>query len=353
MTNKINRNGKISFWKFMFSLLIIAYHVGFYYDNPKFIGGYIGVEFFFIISGYYLCKKCINYKVIKSDNLGLETFNYIFTKIKKLLPYIIGLWILAFPLSIFVSKLSPYDYSSAVMNLLFIPNPRGKIISLYLITWYITAMLVVESILFPILIKYKKNYVYNFSFLLSFFILSYMMIKFGSITDPWDYATYSYKGIVRALLDINIGIMIYGILDRFKNIEFTDFSKFILTIFEIIGYLSIFYISNLGIYKYDIIMLGIITFCLTITLSEKVYLCDFSNNKLFYYMEKLSIPIYINQYIFIELSCYINKKFNLGITIKKEIIISIIISIVYAIFFNKIIEYILKKKQIIKSIFIN
>ena len=354
MTVKKQRNGKISFWKFMFSLLIIAYHIGFYYDNSVriFTGGYIGVEFFFIISGYYLCKKCINHKQIENSKIGLETFNHIFNKIKKLSPYITGLLVMGFPISIFISKLSIYNYSSAIMNLLFIPNPEGQVFSLYVIIWYITAMLIVEAMLFPILIKYKKNYVYNISFLLVFFLLSHMIIRYGNITDPWDYATYSYKGIIRALLDMNIGIMIYGILDRFKRIEFTDFSKFVLTIIEIVGYSSIFYISNMGAYKYDIIMLGIILICLIISFSEKAYLVDFSNNRLFYYMEKLSVPIYINQYILIELLYYFIKQFHLIVPIRYGIVIVIIASIIFAIIYSKFLEYILKHKNKIKSIFI-
>ena len=57
---KEKRNGIISLWKFLFAIVIAFFHCSqFYQDikNPFFPGGYIAVEFFFIVSGFYLAKK--------------------------------------------------------------------------------------------------------------------------------------------------------------------------------------------------------------------------------------------------------------------------------------------------------
>ena len=352
MTVKDIRNGKIGFWKFMFSLLIVAYHVASYHNNSSFCSGYIGVEFFFLVSGYYLCKKCLNYKSIKSSDLGIETFNFIFNKIKKLVPYILVLWIMGIPVSIFIDKFTPYNFITAFSNTIFVPNFDYKLYVIYGITWYIIAMLVVEMFLFPILIKYRKNYAYIFSYLISFLLLSYLMLKYGNISDPWRYSMFTYKGILRAFLDINIGICIYSFIDKFKHIKLTDFSKFTLTIIEIVGYLLVFYLSSKQIYRYEFLMLIILTICLTITFSNEAYLVEFSNNKLFYYLEKLTIPIYINQFIFIKIISYIINKFSLVIPINIIIIINILISIVFAFITNKIISIVNNNKKSIKSIFI-
>lgn len=77
-------NGIISFWKFMFSILILIFHCS---DRAKegkvlFIDGRIGVEFFFIVSGYLLAKKAFNNKE-NLDNIGKETFVYIWKKNKE------------------------------------------------------------------------------------------------------------------------------------------------------------------------------------------------------------------------------------------------------------------------------
>lgn len=74
---KEQRYGKISFWKFMFCLLITALHVGELYPESPWIfkAGSIGVEFFFLVSGYFFAKKFIYYK--NSKNLGEETFEFL------------------------------------------------------------------------------------------------------------------------------------------------------------------------------------------------------------------------------------------------------------------------------------
>ena len=54
-------NGIIGFWKFMFCILILLFHcaekMG---KNGFFESGRIGVEFFFIVSGYLMTKKALN-----------------------------------------------------------------------------------------------------------------------------------------------------------------------------------------------------------------------------------------------------------------------------------------------------
>ena len=57
MYNK--RNGAIDLLKFLFSLMIVIYHGRLFAnaENPLFRAGKIGVEFFFIVSGYLMAAK--------------------------------------------------------------------------------------------------------------------------------------------------------------------------------------------------------------------------------------------------------------------------------------------------------
>ena len=346
------RNGKISFWKFVFSLLIVAYHVGNYHHTSFFGGGYLGVEFFFIVSGYYLCKKGLNYKRISDKSIGKETFQWIISRIKKLLPYVVILWLIGLPISIWIDKMSLYDFTTAIANSLYIPNSGNQLFALYGITWFIVALLIGEAIMFPILLKYKENYSSIWSFIITFFLFSYIMIQYGNINDPWIYGNISYKGIIRALLDLNIGICIYTFLDYYKKIKLTDFSKFCLTCLELIGYGSIIYLSTLEAHRFDFIALILIILCLSISFSHKGYLMDFSNNKVFYYMEKLSIPIFINQYIFIKLLAFIMKSCQINLSIYLEIVINIVISILFAILEVKLIKEYQKNRKKVLSILI-
>ena len=61
--NKPARNGKVDLLKFLFSIIVIIYH----FDNAVkypfeiFTRGYIGVEFFFVTSGFLFAKSLSKY----------------------------------------------------------------------------------------------------------------------------------------------------------------------------------------------------------------------------------------------------------------------------------------------------
>lgn len=79
-----NHNGIVSLWKFIFAIVIMFFHTnGFYpnYQNPIFRWGYISVEFFFIISGFYFAKKVLKEKY-NNKSIGKETNQFTLKKMK-------------------------------------------------------------------------------------------------------------------------------------------------------------------------------------------------------------------------------------------------------------------------------
>lgn len=351
MNNKTkNHNGEIGLLKFLFSLLILSYHLG--NNFGKFKYGYIAVEFFFIVSGFYLCKSAFK-KNVSDKDISNSSFSFIVKKIIRFTPYYILLFIFALPVWIFIDHYSLDQFLDSIAILLFIPNNSGNYsYSISMITWYINAMLLVEFIIYPLLLKFKDKIIYLISPLVIFFLFCFLMINYGFIGGPWQTATFCFKGVVRALMDINIGILIYGILDKLKDIKLTDFSRFLLTLLEIIGYILIAILSNKNRIVTEIIMLLIITLCLLVTLSEKDYLYESLNNKFSYYLEKLSLPIYIFQFIFIDIILFLNKRFSLNLGFTKLFVILILVSIIWGIIILKIFDFFNKNKNSIKKIFI-
>lgn len=61
---KSSRNSLIELYRFLFALWVIYYHGFFIFKNQYFNHGYIAVEFFFILSGFYLIKAIDKYRDI-------------------------------------------------------------------------------------------------------------------------------------------------------------------------------------------------------------------------------------------------------------------------------------------------
>ena len=86
---KRQRNSLIEFYRFLFALWVVWYHGFFLFKNQYFNHGYIAVEFFFILSGFYILKA-IDQTKDKPFFTGL--WHILWSRTKSLgLPFIIGL----------------------------------------------------------------------------------------------------------------------------------------------------------------------------------------------------------------------------------------------------------------------
>lgn len=66
------RNYEIDFWKFVFSIVIVFLHSFNLFDgkNLYMVGGSIGVDFFFIVTGFLMMKSLKNKTNIQSGGEG-------------------------------------------------------------------------------------------------------------------------------------------------------------------------------------------------------------------------------------------------------------------------------------------
>ena len=344
-------NGIISFWKFMFSMLIVLFHCN---ENLLkgnfFAAGRIGVEFFFLTSGYLMAKKALNNKNDIS-NIGIETTTYIWRKIKSFFPYII----VPFIITIFVKEIyQPQKLVNSIWNLTFLDMSGVKSTAVIGQTWYISAMLISMLILYPLIRRYKSTFTHIIAPIIVITIGGWMSHKYGSVSGPLVYVNFIYKGLLRAIFEISLGTIIYEIAQKIKSINFTKLSKFLLTIVEIVGFVSIFFIVNIknATSKYEFVMILILTISISLAVSEKTIFYNISNNKLCYYLEKLSLPIYLNHIWIILLVGKHLKNYSFG----AKTIISVVLAIAFSIFIMWATETVQKiwnkKKKSIKKFFI-
>lgn len=351
---KSNRFGKISFWKFGFCILIILFHIASIYPEYRynFLYGSIGVEFFFLVSGYFLAKKYIYYE--PKENIGEETFNFMKSKIRKFIPYIILLMIVGIPYLTFIKHYTLTEHVMTFYKIFLIPANIDTDPSIYGILWYLTTMIVVETIMFPLIVKYKKNFIYIISPIIVLLLMNYILVETKILVAPWVKTPFALKGILRGFLVMNLGMYLYILSEKFNNIKLTKLSKVILPIIEIFLYLSIFYISNItnAHLKFDIFMLILLSIGLLISANPNIYLTNFSNNKVFYFLEKLSLPMYIYQWIVIYGLKALLRKLNIATNYWIFSLLTILILVFVSIIVVYIIKFYEKHKHKITRLFI-
>ncbi len=295
-------NGVIGFWKFVFCIIILIFHVGIeqkYYKigTILFRYGSIGVEFFFLVTGYLFAKGVV--KELKEDksknSIGKDTFNFILKKLKTLFPYILVAFIIDFILQIIIGKMSTKQYIFTIFDvtLLSMFGFKRKT-ALIGQSWYISTMLISMALLYPQIKKYKENYFYLIAPLTILFVSGILFHYSNSLRTPEMWLGFTYKGTIRGYLEICIGTVIYSVTQKFKQINFNNLGKILLTLIELFGFVSTILMSNFyPNTSYDYILLILLSVSILIAFSEKTIEFNLFNNKIFYFLERLSLPIYL------------------------------------------------------------
>ncbi len=290
-------NGVISIWKFLFSFMIVLYHIAFQREHILFGKGYIAVEFFFIVSGFLLAKSINkNVKQLSNNNLGNLTLQFIWRKLKIVLPYIIMCYILNVVIFYFFSSLSGYRIFNTIWDLLLLRMSGIQGVYLNTPAWYISAMLLSMFIIYPLYMKKKSVYSYILAPLIILFGLGYLSQSNSNLNAPFKWIGWTYHGTLRAFVELNIGIVLFEISGKLKKVDYTFFGRLLLTIIEFICFVTPFLVTTFikRSSNYDFLMLLMISIGVLIAFSEKTLTYKVCCNRLFYFLEKLSLPIFLS-----------------------------------------------------------
>lgn len=205
----------IQFWRIIFTLMIAIYHFDCFY--PKFgetyglvDGGYIGVEFFFIVSGYLLTQKSKEHK--------LTALQYLVNRFKRLYP----MYIIAFTTSFLFANICVEHNGMKVIVYNLLHN-ADEILMLHLfgtnkasnalynaVTWYISAMFIVGYIIYWLMINHHKSFVEFLAPLSVMVIYSYFYRVYGN-SIQWHITNEFYlnTGLMRAFAGMSLGVIGY------------------------------------------------------------------------------------------------------------------------------------------------
>ena len=205
-------------------LAVLFYHAEIIlFNNNFFKGGYIGVDIFFVISGYLITSFII--RELKSTQKFSFT-NFYERRVRRILPALLTVMLVSLPLGwIYLLPMSFVDFMKSIMSSIFfssnfyfhytgqIYNAESSLLKPFLHTWSLS----IEEqfyIIFPLLlilcIKFFKKYIY---FLLFAGILaSFIFAEWGSKNHP-SFTFYSLfargwellAGAILALIELNYG----------------------------------------------------------------------------------------------------------------------------------------------------
>lgn len=315
--SKQGKNGRVEFLRFIFALGILFFHIhkrfavdgnisigikGIYFFNH----GYIGVEFFFLVSGYLLAASAFAKRAVSTELIGTETAQMMWKKIKNVFPY----HLFAIILTIIVNA---YFLENTVKGRIsYVVDSWASVFFLQVfgfdstwvnkLTWYLDVWLMVTFIFWYFLRRHYEAFVKIVCPLLALFVLGYMAHEYNSLAGIDGWTGHFYKCFLRGMSEMALGCSAYSLTRQLNKLEFTKAGKVILALVELICYVLVFRYAVTGVDpKYSFPTLFIMMIGLILTFSNVNPCHQIFDKPIFGWCGKMSLLIYLNQFYSIRL----------------------------------------------------
>ena len=352
---KSRRNGEIEFLRFVFATMVVLKHsinlIG--AENSKyFLKASFAVEFFFIVSGYFMMVSVdkFNSKSKNNFNLGIETVGFIKRKVKSFylelcLANCIGI--------IFILATST-ESLKRILKLIAVGLHSDFFLLGMLIggeklngpLWYLSSMLLCFTILYPLIRRWPDIMCKVVIPISSFLLIGYLWQTYGSLLTPNFWMGFTFKGNFRAMAEIGIGITMYQVIKNISKLKLNFVIKVFITFIKWFCYLILFvYMIFFNDPTVQIFCLILYILAIGLTFSEKCLDSKIYNNKFCILLGKLSLPMYLCHIYFSspvpEISSLNNVLPN-GMSDGKKIFVYYIVALMTAILISIISRFIRK-----------
>ena len=242
---KINYRPEIDGLRAIAVISVILYHAKITLFSQNVLdGGFLGVDIFFVISGYLISSIILKEKT----NTGTFSFtNFYQRRARRILPALFFVMILSYPMAWFYLLPGSFiDFSRSILSsLIFSSNfyfwveaqeyaATSSLLKPFLHTWSLSVeeqFYIVFPIFLLLIYKFFKKYILLIFIL--FFLISITFAQFGSVTNP----SFNFYMLTSRMWELLAGSIL-----AFSEIKFGRNNKRIHSqIFNPIGILLIFY----------------------------------------------------------------------------------------------------------------
>lgn len=292
-------NVAIDYWKFFFALMVVEYHRALTYGGVL-GGGYIAVDFFFIVTGYLMVQSFMDrMKEINNNSIGRETVSFLWKKMRKLYPYILINVLFSFGYynvyqgrEGFITTINRLRY--LVFELLPL-NMSGFSEQVRYVNWYISGMFLALMLLYPVLLLFKENYVYIISPLIVILIYGWISQNIGYVRGT-EFAYYGILrlGVWRGIAGISAGSLCWSIVEYLSKVHFSKYGRVFIS-FAMICSIAVI-VSNTIIYpasQQDFVSILFIVLLVALIFSKKGILYGLYRPKLGKYLREWSVALFV------------------------------------------------------------
>lgn len=316
-STKGKRNNSIELLRFLFTAIIIFFHINLdLWDQGKviavirgipvtfFMHGNLGVEFFFLVTGYLLARSV--HKKIQADrsnpgmsaSLSQETLQFIVHKAKAVFPcYLTACALTPFARLIVGKNLGMSYFLKRIPSLFFLQR-LGLGRPFIGCTWYLSSLFIALPFVYPLCRKYYKAYTRVAAPVLCAVLLWSIITLTGSLGDIDDWFFFTYKTNIRAFAEISMGTTAYELSRFIRGRVHSLPARAALTFTALASLaLSLMYMCSAADGSYGLPVFYLLFLLVTITFSGEglISRADFFHSPFFTWLGAVSLPMYVSQ----------------------------------------------------------
>lgn len=287
------RNGVIDFMRFIFALLVILHHAILF--HKPIIAGYIGVEFFFMVTGWLMAEKQMS--SWGGQLLSLRAF---FHKTAGFYPeYLIATLVSYILYTSFMGEQSLFSLFSDLFLLQMFGFPA---VSFTGTMWYLSAMMIAFPIM-SVALEYIDRRFPAIGIIVVLTIYGGYAFRYhmvGTVLDPLA-GGFLQAGVLRAIAGMWLGVLLHHGSLYLRQQHLTKWGTVILTILEIFGYVGTIYLAihfRATASVWDFVMTVLIALAVCISFSKKSYLFSLFQHYWVNVLGVFSLNLFLNHFYF-------------------------------------------------------
>ena len=341
------KNGKIEFFRFAFCIAVLLFHIEKYLMGEPELGdpihfslfahGSLGVEFFFLTSGYFMARSV--YKKIKneddnrlSDQNRSRTYTqFIAHKYKRIFGQHAIAFIIAFATYTVVVGLSGKEtIIFAIRNIpsFFLIQMSGLNLSnVNHIEWYLSAMMIAMVVLFPLFYNHYYSFLHYWGPFIALIGIGYFQFTTGSLTGVMVWTGVTYKSVLRAIFEITLGGTLFEITRWLSSLDLKSYHRLLFAIIELIVFVfSVVFMMTTWEKTYEIYVLVMLMVLIILAGSDAAKTNRIFNNRICYFLGDISLAVYLSQLTAIY---YVTNRLS-AMPVNNQCIVCVVITFVVA-----------------------
>ena len=217
---------------------------------------------------------------------GKETAKFLICKYKRIFPYFLFGWILAFGVMCMDTSLTFQQIAKNVIlsiwQILFMDMAGMDGYLMTGATWYLSSMFLVMPVMFWLLLNEKNFFSTVGTGLIPVFIYGYLQKRAGAPLEVYAWNHFFYLGTLRAVAGLSLGCFCFKLYKELITICPTKLLRCILTFIEIGGYVATLFLMARpysGANPFSFITVLIFSICITISFSSLSFTAGFFSIK--------------------------------------------------------------------------